>query len=94
MAENVSPLFPAMAEDDRTSLSRHSTGILPSQEIKALLGEGRIRATRPISDDQIQPASIDLRLGATAYRVRASFLPGACAPWPGAAPKYAIRARP
>ncbi len=77
MAENVSPLFPAMAEDDRTSLSRHSTGILPSQEIKALLGEGRIRTTRPISDDQIQPASIDLRLGATAYRVRASFLPGA-----------------
>ncbi len=77
MAENVSPLFPAMAEDDRPSLARHSTGILPSQEIQALIRERRILAARPISEDQIQPASIDLRLGATAYRVRASFLPRA-----------------
>ena len=34
-------------------------------------------ASEPIGDDQIQPASIDLRLGEVAYRVRASFLPGA-----------------
>ena len=35
-----------------------------------------IFALEPIADDQFQPASLDLRLGATAYRVRASFLPG------------------
>ena len=36
-----------------------------------------ILSPQPIGDDQIQPASIDLRLGEVAYRVRASFLPGA-----------------
>ncbi|MET0359089.1 MAG: 2'-deoxycytidine 5'-triphosphate deaminase, partial [Pararhizobium sp.] len=30
----------------------------------------------PLADRQIQPASLDLRLGRTAYRIRASFLPG------------------
>ena len=36
----------------------------------------RIIADVPIDDTQIQPASIDLRLGPIAYRVQASFLPG------------------
>jgi dCTP deaminase len=36
-----------------------------------------ISSPQPMGDDQIQPASIDLRLGEVAYRVRASFLPGA-----------------
>jgi len=52
------------------------TGILPSQELRRLCGQGAIRAVDPITEDQIQPASLDLRLGAVAYRVRASFLPG------------------
>src|SRR6476660_4480667 len=51
-------------------------GILPSQAIQALSDQGAIRATRPLDDDQIQPASLDLRLGAKAWRMRASFLPG------------------
>ncbi len=51
------------------------TGILPSQEIRELIGNGKIRSRAEISDDQIQPATIDLRLGDIAYRVRASFLP-------------------
>src|SRR6185437_11958517 len=51
-------------------------GILPDRMIAALAGEGGIRAKRPFDADQIQPASLDLRLGAIAYRVRASFLPG------------------
>lgn len=51
-------------------------GILPSQELVRLIHNGGIKASEPISDDQIQPASLDLRLGATAWRVRASFLPG------------------
>jgi dCTP deaminase len=44
--------------------------------IAALAKDGGIRAAQPFAPDQIQPASLDLRLGAVAYRVRASFLPG------------------
>jgi len=55
----------------------HSTGILPSQDIEYLIRASKeIVALEPIQADQIQPASLDLRLGAVAYRVRASFLPG------------------
>jgi len=50
-------------------------GILSSQEIRELIRNGKIRSRMKIGDDQIQPASIDLRLGSKAYRVRASFLP-------------------
>jgi dCTP deaminase len=44
--------------------------------IGALADDGAIAAVKPFAADQIQPASLDLRLGAVAYRVRASFLPG------------------
>ena len=44
--------------------------------IAALAEAGGIRPSQPFVPDQIQPASLDLRLGAVAYRVRASFLPG------------------
>jgi dCTP deaminase len=60
--------------------ARHATGLLPAQHLKALIERSReIRATEPIEPEQIQPASLDLRLGGTGYRVRASFLPGAAA---------------
>ncbi|MGB7541881.1 MAG: 2'-deoxycytidine 5'-triphosphate deaminase [Burkholderiales bacterium] len=63
-------------EDDSGSAVRTS-GILPSQELEHLFRVTReIRALEPIQDDQYQPASLDLRLGSVAYRVRASFLPG------------------
>src|SRR3954469_24040970 len=52
-------------------------GILPSQAIERLIEEGAIRLDRPAASDQIQPASLDLRLGSVVHRVRASFLPGA-----------------
>jgi dCTP deaminase len=56
---------------------KHSTGILPSHILKRLIRARReLLATEPIGDEQIQPASVDLRLGAAAYRIRASFLPG------------------
>src|ERR1700733_2355890 len=56
---------------------RFSTGILPSHVLKRLIRARReILATEEIEESQIQPASIDLRLGPVAYRVRASFLPG------------------
>ncbi len=51
-------------------------GILPWQEIKRLVEIGRISASPDIPESQIQPASIDLRLGREAYRVQASFLRG------------------
>ena len=53
-----------------------SQGILPARTIAAYCEQGLIRLARPADADQIQPASLDLRLGAWAYRVRASFLPG------------------
>src|SRR5580704_637988 len=63
-------LFP-VTEADR------STGLLPSQMLRGAVRLGHeLQATVPIGDDQIQPASLDLRLGEVAYRVRASFLPG------------------
>lgn len=52
-------------------------GILPAEAISALKATGVVSCRRALDDDQIQPASLDLRLGRTAWRVRASFLPGA-----------------
>ena len=52
------------------------TGVLPSQAIEKLLENGEITVTEPTVAGQIQPASLDLRLGKVAYRVRASFLAG------------------
>ncbi len=52
------------------------SGVLPDQAIRQLIADNRIAATRPIQKEQVQPASLDLRLGGTAYRVRASFLAG------------------
>jgi dCTP deaminase len=51
-------------------------GILPYQTIKELIDTGRVVGSPPIPDENIQPASLDLRLGDIAHRVRASFLPG------------------
>ena len=73
MPSNHVSLFP----DNTTSNELSSTtGTLPSQTIRELIKSGRISSAVEISDEQIQPASIDLRLGPVAYRVRASFLPG------------------
>ena len=52
------------------------SGVLPDSELRALIADGAITADPPITDAQIQPASLDLRLGAQAWRLRASFLPG------------------
>jgi dCTP deaminase len=51
-------------------------GILPDQMIAELARAGAILSASEFVPDQIQPASLDLRLGEVAYRVRASFLPG------------------
>lgn len=59
---------------DTTALK---AGVLPAQALRALAADGALAAPLPFEPDQIQPASIDLRLGRRAWRVRASFLPGA-----------------
>ena len=52
------------------------SGILPWQQIRRMVDTGQISATPDVADSQVQPASIDLRLGKQAYRVQASFLRG------------------
>ena len=74
MTQPEDTLFGDEAAD---SYGRHSTGILPSHVLKRLIRARReITAHEDIEDGQVQPASIDLRLGPVAWRVRASFLPG------------------
>ncbi|MBR1221070.1 2'-deoxycytidine 5'-triphosphate deaminase [Bradyrhizobium sp. U87765 SZCCT0131] len=58
------------------SLPPDARGILPDRLIAAMADEGVILPEYPFVESQIQPASLDLRLGGTAFRVRASFLPG------------------
>mgnify|MGYP001819356874 FL=1 len=60
----------------QTTDTTNRGGILPSQAIEALIATGEVSLAEPILDNQLQPASLDLRLGNIAYRVRASFLPG------------------
>jgi dCTP deaminase len=72
-------LFPADDDDQPSSnvVPLRNTGILPAQQIQAMIdAQSIVGVPEQISSDQIQPASLDLRLGTNAFRVRASFLPG------------------
>src|SRR5258708_28151744 len=73
-------LFPGASDDapgGGAPPPRIGTGILPYQTLLQMVRARDIKGfPQPIEPEQIQPASIDLRLGRTAYRVRASFLPG------------------
>lgn len=51
-------------------------GVLADFQIRSLIQSGAVSASSPIQNEQVQPASLDLRLSDRAYRVRASFLPG------------------
>ena len=76
MVLNEEGLFGEASEEIR-GYGRHSTGILPSHILKREIRAKRlVVSTEDIAETQIQPASLDLRLGAVAHRVRASFLPG------------------
>jgi dCTP deaminase len=74
VTDHFHTLFPEL-ERDLQSLS-FTTGILPSQRISELIAHGRVSTATPIEGDQIQPSSLDLRLGPVGYRMQASFLPG------------------
>jgi dCTP deaminase len=53
-----------------------TAGVLPAQALRVMIAAGTLNGSPAILPDQIQPASLDLRLGTVAYRVRASFLAG------------------
>ena len=61
--------------DNQTSLSAKD-GILPESQLVTAFDKKQISVAEPLLDGQIQPASLDLRLGARAWRIQASFLPG------------------
>ncbi len=76
-SDHEDTLFGEVSRAEADTYGRFSTGILPSHVLKRLFRAHReIRATEDIEEGQIQPASLDLRLGPVAWRVRASFLPG------------------
>jgi len=76
MKRDIGALFPELEKDLKPYTAEATTGILPFQEICRLIDGGRINAAGTIERAQVQPASLDLRLGAKAWRVRASFLQG------------------
>lgn len=65
---------PLLFTELRDQPPSYTTGILPSQTIEELIAAGYVTANPAVAPEQIQPSSLDLRLGAVAYRVRASFL--------------------
>ena len=77
-APDVEPRCEDLAGVRRPRLGQLSgrSGLLPRQEIRNLINRRVLRATAEFDESQLQPASLDLRLGSKAYRVRASFLPG------------------
>ena len=79
MSSPGSPLTEARPLGEAPARQAVYTGILPYQAIKEMVSNGEIQAAQilqSIEADQIQPASIDLRLGAHAYPLDTSFLPG------------------
>jgi len=52
------------------------SGILVSQTLRQLLADGAVQALSPVREEQIQPSSLDLRLGARVWQMQCSFLPG------------------
>jgi dCTP deaminase len=54
---------------------RNKQGVIPVQKLRKLCAERVIHSIMPILEDQFQPASLDLRIGNKAYRIRSSFLP-------------------
>ncbi len=77
-AQTDTPTLPYVLPDtiQNQGPEAHSTGVLPYQRLQKLIGT-TIVVEEPLDDDQLQPASLDLRLGDVAWRVRSSFLPGA-----------------
>jgi dCTP deaminase len=63
-------------ENDPTVIEARNTGVFPYQRLLGMQKVRMLKGVPEIEMSQFQPASLDLRLGRVAYRVRASFLPG------------------
>ena len=74
--ENSKTLFPLPEEQIANAGDARRTGVLPYQQLREMVRARVIVSANDIEPDQLQPASLDLRLGRRAYRVSASFLPG------------------
>jgi len=74
MANPSQELFPDTVVPD--SFDTRSTGVMSAQQIENAIDQGHISSDQRIEPVQLQPSSLDLRLGTRAYRVRAGFLPG------------------
>ena len=61
------------------TMTTSASGVLPVQELRNLAAESRIIVPNPMREQQHQPASLDLRLRATAHRIQPSFLTGPAA---------------
>ena len=61
---------------DNQTTSSTADGILSESQLQAAFDRGQISVQEPLLEGQIQPASLDLRLGRRAWRIQASFLPG------------------
>src|SRR5271154_3672977 len=70
------PVSGVVGQELSFTLQPDANGILPDRMIAAMADAGLILPAYPFVESQIPPASLDLRLGDVAYRVRASFLPG------------------
>ncbi len=75
---------------DTSNAVNRTKGVLPLQALEKMVAEGHIRSRAPLAPDQIQPSSIDLRLGSEAYRVRASFLASGAATITGKLEQYRL----
>lgn len=60
---------------DSPPVTKRRVGILTHHELESLAQQRAIHAPVPFAPDQVQPTSLDLRLGPIAYRIRAGFLP-------------------
>ncbi|HNO66718.1 MAG TPA: 2'-deoxycytidine 5'-triphosphate deaminase, partial [Tepidiformaceae bacterium] len=72
----TSPTGPRLFPEVGREVREHDRGVLPFEHLKALVADGVMSSSELIEEGQLQPASIDLRLGEYALQVRASFLPG------------------
>ncbi|HLH12080.1 MAG TPA: 2'-deoxycytidine 5'-triphosphate deaminase [Methylovirgula sp.] len=73
----MQPAYPLPLEDEHAlRLFGNAFGLLGRDKIELMLRRNLIRSLSDLEPSQVQPASLDLRLGPRAYRVRASFLPG------------------
>lgn len=76
MLERIPGAAPDSSMSEITDRQTGKSGVLPFQAIRDLINCGAIIGAPAIDEAQIQPASLDLRLGSKAWRVRASFLAG------------------